>query len=97
MLHAEYSGERLVRWTAFELGRLIPDEATLWTTATIAVEAGEIVEQILSTAEKLRADLIVMGSNPDTAFWPIHGDNTVYNVIAEAKCPVLTLRHSHAG
>ncbi|MGB8538371.1 MAG: universal stress protein [Acidobacteriaceae bacterium] len=93
-VHAEYAGERLVRWTAFELGRLIPDEAPLWTTATISVEAGEIVEQILSTAEKLRADLIVMGSNPDTAFWPVHGDNTVYNVIAEAKCPVLTLRHS---
>jgi hypothetical protein len=35
-----------------------------------------------------------MGSNPDTAFWPVYGDNTVYNVIAEAKCPVLTLRHS---
>ncbi len=93
-VHAEYAGERLVRWTAFELGRLVPDEALLWTTATIAVENGEIVEQILSTAEKLRADLIVMGSNPDTAFWPIHGDNTVYNVIAEARCPVLTLRHS---
>lgn len=93
-VHAEYTSERLAQWTTFELRRLIPDEASLWTTATIAVEAGEIVEQILSTAEKLRADLIVMGSNPDTAFWPIHGDNTVYNVIAEAKCPVLTLRHS---
>jgi nucleotide-binding universal stress UspA family protein len=58
------------------------------------VEAGEVVEQILRTAEKLRADLIVMGSNPDMAFWPVYGDNTVYNVIAEAKCPVLTLRHS---
>jgi nucleotide-binding universal stress UspA family protein len=85
---AKFAGERLVRWTAFELGRLIPDEAPLWTTATIAVEAGEIVQQTLCTAEELRADLIVMGSNPYTAFWPIHGDNTVYNVIAEAKCPV---------
>jgi nucleotide-binding universal stress UspA family protein len=93
-VHAEYTGERLVRWTAFELRRLIPGKAALWTTATIAVEAGEIVEQILGTAEKLRADLIVMGSNPDTAFWPIHDENSVYNVIAEAKCPVLTLRHS---
>lgn len=58
------------------------------------MEAGEIVEQILRAAEKLRADLIVMGSKPDTAFWPIRGDNTVYNVISEAECPVLTLRHS---
>jgi nucleotide-binding universal stress UspA family protein len=93
-VHAEYASERLVRWTTFELGRLIPDEAPLWTTASIMVEAGEVVEQILRTAEKLRADLIVMGSNPDMAFWPVYGDNTVYNVIAEAKCPVLTLRHS---
>jgi len=93
-VHAEYASERLVRWTAFELARLIPDEAPLWTTATVMVGAGEIVEQILHSAEKLGADLIVMGSNPDTAFWPIYGDNTVYNVIAEAKCPVLTLRHS---
>jgi len=96
-VHAEYASERLVRWTTFELGRLIPDEAPLWTTAAIRVEAGEVVEQILCTAEKLRADLIVMGSNPDTAFWPVHGDNTVYNVIAEAKCPVLTLRHSQGA
>lgn len=96
-VHAEYASERLIRWTAFELGRLIPDEAPLWTTATVRVEAGEIVAQILRTAENLQADLIVMGSNPDTAFWPIQGDNTVYNVIAEAKCPVLTLRHSQPG
>jgi nucleotide-binding universal stress UspA family protein len=75
----------------------VPDEAPLWTTATIAVENGEIVKQILNIADKLHADLIVMGSNPDTAFWPIHGDNTVYDVIAEAKCPVLTLRHSHSS
>jgi nucleotide-binding universal stress UspA family protein len=93
-VRAESAPEPLIRWTNFELGRLIPPEVPLWTTATVMVEAGEIVAQILRIAENLHADLIVMGSNPDTAFWPIHGDNTVYNVIAEAKCPVLTLRHS---
>jgi nucleotide-binding universal stress UspA family protein len=96
-VHAAYASQRLVQWTTFELGRLIPDEAALWTTASVTVEAGEIVQQILGTAEKLGADLIVMGSSPDTSFWPVHGDNTVYNVIAEANCPVLTLRHSQAG
>jgi nucleotide-binding universal stress UspA family protein len=92
----EHSATRLIDWTTFELARLIPDEAPLWTTASIMVEAGEVAERILSTAERLRADLIVLGSNPDIAFWPVHGDNTVYNVIAEATCPVLTLRHSQA-
>jgi nucleotide-binding universal stress UspA family protein len=93
-VEARSVSEHLVQWTAFELGRLIPQEAPLWTTATIMVEAGEVVDRILEMAEKMLADLIVMGSNPDSPFWPVYGDNTVYNVIAEAKCPVLTLRHS---
>lgn len=93
-VHGEYHSQNLVQWTAFELGRLIPDEAPLWTTATLLVEAGEVVSEILKIADKMSADLIVMGSNPDISFWPVRGDNTVYNVIAEAKCPVLTLRHS---
>ena len=63
----------------------------------IMVEAGEIVPEILRAAEMLQPDLIVMGSNPDTAFWPIYTNNTVYNVIAEAECPVLTLQHAQAG
>jgi nucleotide-binding universal stress UspA family protein len=58
------------------------------------VEAGEVVAQILRAADDLQADPIVMGCHPDTAFWPIRGEFTVYRVIAEAKCPVLTLRHS---
>lgn len=86
--------EHLVQWTNFELKSLIPEEAPLWTTATILVGAGEVVDEILRMADKMQADLIVMGSNPAISFWPIHGDNTVYNVVAEAKCPVLTLRHS---
>jgi nucleotide-binding universal stress UspA family protein len=93
----EYIGERLLKWTTFELGRLISEQAPLWTTATIVVEAGEVVEQILLAAGNLKADLIVMGANPHTAFWPTFGDNTVYNVIAEAKCPVLTMRHSQTA
>ncbi|HTZ57404.1 MAG TPA: universal stress protein [Acidobacteriaceae bacterium] len=92
---SEYAEERLMQWTNFELGRLIPDEAPLWTTATTMVEEGDIVGKILATAEKLEADLIIMGANSDSSFWPVYGDNTVYNVIAEARCPVLTLRHSH--
>jgi nucleotide-binding universal stress UspA family protein len=93
-VHDRYVSEQLVQWTAFELGRLIPREAPFWTTATTMVEAGEVVDRILEMAEKMRADLIIMGSNPDSPFWPVYGDNTVYNVIAEAKSPVLTLRHS---
>ena len=88
---------RLAEWTTAELGRLIPENEAWGSTAMIMVEAGEIVPEILRAAEMLQPDLIVMGSNPDTAFWPIYTNNTVYNVIAEAECPVLTLQHAQAG
>jgi len=91
---AQSSAVHLIERTTWELAHLIPREMPLWTTASIAVKAGEVVERILQTANDIGADLIVMGSNPDVAFWPIHGENAVYNVIAEAKCPVLTMRHS---
>lgn len=44
---AEYPATRLIDWTTYELGRLIPDEVPLWTTATIKVKAGEVSERIL--------------------------------------------------
>jgi hypothetical protein len=31
--------------------------------------------------------------NADVSFWPIHGDDTVYSIIAQAKVPVLSIRH----
>lgn len=94
-VHAEYALQPLVQKTARELARLIPDESALWSTAQIRVEAGEVVAQIIYAAEDVQADLILMGCNPDTAFWPIRSEFTVYSVIAQAKCPVLTLRPSH--
>ena len=42
---------------------------------------------------EMSADLIVLGVNSDVSFWPIHGDDTVYSIIAQAKSPVLSIRH----
>jgi hypothetical protein len=32
--------------------------------------------------------------NSEVAFWPIHGDDTVYKIIAQAKSPVLSIRRT---
>ncbi len=80
--------------TKSELQKLIPDEAPLWICTTIHVEAGETVEQILNAADQAHADLIILGVSGDISFWPIKGDTTAYKIIAQAKCPVLTVRHS---
>ncbi len=85
--------DRVVEWTKSEMQRIIPEEAPLWTKATIQVEIGDVVDEALNVAADMNADLIVLGVNSDVSFWPIRGDDTVYSIIAQAKSPVLSIRH----
>lgn len=85
--------DRVVEWTKSEMQRIIPEEAPLWTKATIQVEIGDVVDEVLNVAADMNADLIVLGVNSDISFWPIRGDDTVYSIIAQAKSPVLSIRH----
>lgn len=89
---AQPDSDRVVAWTQSELRRVIPEEAPLWTHATVRVEIGEVVDEVLNVAAEIEADLIVLGVNADISFWPIRGDDTVYNIIARAKAPVLSMR-----
>jgi hypothetical protein len=57
-VESTYISDRLVNWTNFELRRLIPQEARLWTTATILVEAGEVVDRILAMADEVRLGVL---------------------------------------
>ncbi|MGB9029201.1 MAG: universal stress protein [Acidobacteriaceae bacterium] len=85
--------DRVVEWTRSEMQRIIPEEAPLWTQTNVQVEIGDVVEEVLNVAAEINADLIVLGVNSDVSFWPIHGDDTVYSIIAQAKSPVLSIRH----
>lgn len=85
--------DRVVEWTKSELRRTIPEEAPLWTHTSVQVEIGDVVDEVLNVAAEIDADLIVLGVNSDASFWPIRGDNTVYNIVGRAKCPVLSIRH----
>lgn len=88
----QQDADRIVEWTKTELKRLVPAEAPLWTRATVRVEIGDVVEEVLGAAAEMDADLIVLGVNKDVSFWPIRGDDTVYDIIANAKSPVLSFR-----
>lgn len=89
--------DRVVEWTRSEMRRVVPEEAPLWTHATVRVEIGDVVEEVLNVSAAIEADLIVLGVNADVSFWPIRGDNTAYNIVAQAKCPVLSIRHTLEG
>lgn len=88
----EHDLDRIVAWTKSELQRLAPTEAPLWSRVAVQVEIGDVVEEVLSIAAEMESDLIVLGVNKDVSFWPIRGDDTVYDIIANAKCPVLSFR-----
>jgi hypothetical protein len=60
----------------------------------VQVEIGDVVEEVLNVGTEVAADLIVLGVNSEVAFWPIHGDDTVYKIIAQAKSPVLSIRRT---
>ncbi len=59
---------------------------------TIRIETGRIQTAILETADKIGADLLVMGVRPwtgilDRLMWP-----HAYEVVRESPCPVVTVR-----
>ncbi|HUY82498.1 MAG TPA: universal stress protein [Acidobacteriaceae bacterium] len=86
--------EVLADWTRAELNRLIPEEAPLWIVSSVQVEKGTVVGKILDAANEMNADLIVLGVNPGQSFWAIGEDNTAYDIIVQAGCPVLTVRRT---
>jgi nucleotide-binding universal stress UspA family protein len=74
---------------------LLPLDAELWCRPEPTVEHGEPGAQILATAERCGADLIVLGvRGMDTLTQVVTRIEraTAYEVIAHARCPVLTVR-----
>lgn len=92
-LQSQPDADRVVEWTKSEMQRSIPDEAALWTHTHVQVEIGDVVDEVLNVATAIEADLIVLGVNAEASFWPIRGDDTVYNIVAQSKSPVLSFRH----
>jgi nucleotide-binding universal stress UspA family protein len=77
------------------LHRLVPVDAELWCVPKFVVERGEAAEKILDVAGRLRADLIVLGTQKPGGFpgaathLPIA---TAHKIVTQATCPVLTVR-----
>lgn len=87
--------ELSVAETLHRLEKLVPSDAELWCRLEPTVEHGEPGREILATANRCGADLIVLG---------VRGMDTLtgvatrmeraiaYDVVAHAHCPVLTIR-----
>ena len=85
----------LMASSKLRLVNLVPPEAELWCEPDYIVERGQVAEKILDVAKNRHADLIVLGVHrpvgvPGAAtHLPIA---TAHYVVANAHCPVLTVR-----
>jgi nucleotide-binding universal stress UspA family protein len=81
------SSERVLR-------ALVPDEAKFWCAPHFMVEQGVPEEKILEVAQRVGAELIVLGSHKPEG---VRGAAThlsmatVHKVVAHAECPVLSV------
>jgi nucleotide-binding universal stress UspA family protein len=70
---------------------MVPKDATLAYAPATVIEYGSAWQAIVTTAAVRDADLIVLGAQPSDGTTHLPW-STVHQVVAHAKCPVLTLR-----
>jgi nucleotide-binding universal stress UspA family protein len=76
---------------AERLRRIVPPADQRWLGRE-EVAVGKTREEILKAAERLSADLIVMGVHGETGLEHALFGSTAYHVVRRARCPVLTVR-----
>lgn len=84
----------LIDATVRQMKQLVPMEAEAWCKPHYLTEIGEPAQKILQVAELSKADLIVLGvKRVYRALGVTHIPwTTAHKIIAEARCPVLTVR-----
>jgi nucleotide-binding universal stress UspA family protein len=75
-----------------ELERLVPADAPLQYAPDIVVEFGSAPERILKVASEREADMIVLGARSAEVGTTHLPWSAAHHVIAQAQCPVLTIR-----
>jgi nucleotide-binding universal stress UspA family protein len=84
----------LIDATVRQMKQLVPMEAEAWCKPNYLAEVGEPAQKILQVAELSKADLVVLGvKRGHRALGVTHIPwTTAHKIIAEARCPVLTVR-----
>jgi nucleotide-binding universal stress UspA family protein len=73
------------------LNKIIPESVYEWCSPETIVRHGDAAEAILELAEKVNADLIVLGAR-NASFWLTHVEHGLTpDLLAEATCPVMTV------
>lgn len=86
-------GETFEMQLKFEtaLQKLVPQPAYDWCSPEFVVESGEIAPHILSLAQRVKADLIILGASRSSSWFAHLVEGVVGKVLASAECPVMTV------
>jgi nucleotide-binding universal stress UspA family protein len=88
---SEYQRDLLKEGFRVAMMSMIPERAFDWCTPDCIVEHGDAAKSILAVAERVKADLIVLGAR-QASFWLSHIDRGLTpDIIASATCPVMTI------
>jgi nucleotide-binding universal stress UspA family protein len=74
------------------LQRLVPDVAQEWCEPECVLEHGYAADGILLLAERVQADLIVLGARKTSHWYDSLKSGVAMQVISASPCPVLTIR-----
>ena len=90
----EILGELSAAEAISHLSQLLPPDSKLWYRPELMVKYGEPAKNIIDTASRCGADLIVLGVRDRGRFGMVtHLEGTTaYDVVVGASCPVLTVR-----
>ncbi len=74
------------------LRNLVPDVAREWCEPECVLEHGVAADGILLLAERVKADLIVLGTRRTSHWFDNFKSGVAFRVICDSHCPVLTIR-----
>jgi nucleotide-binding universal stress UspA family protein len=74
------------------LQRLVPDVAREWCEPECVLEHGFAADGILLLAQRVKADLIVLGTRRTSHWFNNFQTGVAFQVISGSTCPVLTIR-----
>ena len=74
------------------LQRLVPDVAREWCEPECVLEHGFAADGILLLAQRVKADLIVVGTRKTSHWFDNFKTGVAFQVISSSHCPVLTIR-----
>ena len=74
------------------LRNLVPDVSREWCEPECVLEHGVAADGILLLAQRVKADLIVLGTRKTSRWFDNFKSGVAFQVICDSHCPVLTIR-----